>query len=392
MNSCNICTSKNLDLLFSNAINSTARLEKIPTDVQICKNCGHVFLNYSFLKNTDLEKYYQNNNPFEKVEELDVSHRNMRNEQVNFVLNNINQDYSHFKFLDIGCGSGFYLKLLKDKKLYCEGVERSDLMCSMISSYYDIKCTNTSFEELKLNNKFDVVSMITVIEHLYDPKKCLLKIKELLNDNGYLFIEIPDSQFPRYDILPDYLAFEHLHHWTKVSFTNLLNITGFEIVSIDQKRNSDDSGNPENILRILAKKLDTTKELFENDYQNQLKNLKKYKENHEIFINNFKTKIDNILSKTQKEKINIYCAGLHTNTLLSLFPNIIEKIDKIYDSDTNLNNTSINKIQILSPDEIKQDSTKNFIMSTTNHEHTIYKFLKSINKDFKVYGLYNDFD
>ena len=66
----------------------------------------------------------------------------------------------------------------------------------------------------------------------------------------------------------DYLAFEHLHHWTKVSFTNLLNITGFEIVSIDQKRNSDDSGNPENILRILAKKLDTTKELFENDYKN----------------------------------------------------------------------------------------------------------------------------
>ena len=47
----------------------------------------------------------------------------MRNEQINFVLNNINQDYSHFKFLDIGCGSGFYLKLLKDKKLYCEGVE-----------------------------------------------------------------------------------------------------------------------------------------------------------------------------------------------------------------------------------------------------------------------------
>ena len=105
-----------------------------------------------------------------------------------------------------------------------------------------------------------------------------------------------------------------------------------------------------------------------------LKNLKKYKENHKIFINNFKIKIDNILNKTQKEKINIYCAGLHTNTLLSLFPNIIERIDKIYDSDTNLDSTFINKIQILSSSKINQDSTKNFIMSTTNHEHTIYKF------------------
>ena len=37
-----------------------------------CKNCGHVFLDYSFLKQVDLENYYKINNPFEKVEELEV--------------------------------------------------------------------------------------------------------------------------------------------------------------------------------------------------------------------------------------------------------------------------------------------------------------------------------
>ena len=116
----------------------------------------------------------------------------MRSEQVNFVLDNINKDYKNFKFLDIAGGSEYYLKLLKNKGLYCEGIERSNMMCDMINKHYDIKCTNTSFEELNLENKFDVVSIITVLEHLHNPK-CLLKTNDLINSDGYLFIEVPDT-------------------------------------------------------------------------------------------------------------------------------------------------------------------------------------------------------
>ena len=42
--------------------------------------------------------------------------------------------------------------------------------------------------------------------------------------------------------------------------------------------------------------------------------------------------------------------------------------------------------------KINKETLKNFLMSTTNHEHTIYKFLKSINDEFKIFGLYNDFN
>ncbi len=393
MIACNTCGSKNYKYLFENSIKSTARMEKIPNKVLICKNCGHVFLDYFFLDQKDLENYYQTNNPFEKVEQLDPAHQKVRSEQLNFVLENIKNVNKEFKFLDIGCGSGYYLYLLKQKGFYCEGVERSNMMCEMINKHYKIKCTNTSFEELKVENKFDVVSIITVLEHLYNPKRCVEKISNLIKENGHLFIEIPDTEFPRHDILPDYLAFEHIHHWTKNSISNLLQLSGFEIIHYEQKRNDDDSGNPENVLRVLAKKNNSLeKTILVNDYKKQLINLKKFKNNHNKFIKNFKIKINYILKDLKNEKLNIYCAGLHTSTLLSLFPELNDKIINIYDSDEGLKNTKVNNILVSSSKEINKKTVKNFLMSTTNHEHTIYKFLKSINNEFKVYGLYNDFN
>tara|TARA_Y100000768_G_scaffold63599_1_gene43716 strand:- start:18157 stop:19338 length:1182 start_codon:yes stop_codon:yes gene_type:complete len=390
---CNTCGSASYEFLFENSIKSTARMKKIPNKVIICKNCGHVFLDYFFLEQKDLENYYQNNNPFEKVEQLDPAHQKVRTEQLNFVINNIKEVKKDFKFLDIGCGAGYFLSLVKQRGFYCEGVERSNMMCEMINEHYKIKCTNTSFEELRLENKFDVVSIITVLEHLYNPKRCIEKISELIKEDGYLFIEIPDTEFPRHDILPDYLAFEHIHHWTKNSLSNLLQLSGFETIHYEQKRNDDDSGNPENVLRVLAKKNNLLpRNLLVNDYVKQSKNLKEFKENHNKFVQKFQIKIDNILKKLKNENLNIYCAGLHTSTLLSLFPNLSTKIINIYDSDEGLKNTKLNNFQVSSSKEINNKTLKNFLMSTTNHEHTIYKFLKSINNEFKVYGLYNDFD
>tara|TARA_B100001059_G_C17834209_1_gene586797 strand:- start:448 stop:1629 length:1182 start_codon:yes stop_codon:yes gene_type:complete len=390
---CNTCGSDEIDHLFNNKIRSTARLNNVPYKVYICKKCGHVFLDYSFLKQVDLENYYKINNPFEKVEELDLGHQKVRSEQIDFVLDNIGKNIKNLKFLDIGCGSGFFLYLLKQKGYYCEGVERSNMMCEMINKHYNIKCTNTSFEELEIQNTFDVVSIITVIEHLFDPKKCLLKIRKLIKDDGFLFIEIPDTQLPRFDILPDYLAFEHLHHWTIDTIKNLLNICGFEICSFEQKRNDDDSGNPENVLRVLAKKVNIeSNPKITNNYNKLYKNLKDFKLKHDDFINSFKIKIKNLLKKVDKEKVNIYCAGLHTNALISTFPELKDKIKDIYDSDLNLSNTIIENFSIKSSKLINKETNKNFIMSTTNHEHTIYNFLKSINSEFKVFGLYNDFD
>ena len=106
----------------------------------------------------------------------------------------------------------------------------------------------------KIQKKYDLATCIQTLEHLINPQKFFIKVKKILNANGYLFIEVPDSDFPRFDQLPDYYVFDHLFHFTEKNLSNMLENHGFEIISISHIDNKKDSGNPFRVLRILAKK------------------------------------------------------------------------------------------------------------------------------------------
>ena len=44
---CNTCAGTNSEFVFSNRIESTSRMENVPRDVYICKDCGQVYLDIS---------------------------------------------------------------------------------------------------------------------------------------------------------------------------------------------------------------------------------------------------------------------------------------------------------------------------------------------------------
>jgi len=71
--------------------------------------------------------------------------------------------------------------------------------------------------------KHDVVILSHILEHIYDLKGAILKLKALLSANGYLYIEVPDAM--RYG---DYLNsplqdfnIEHINHFSGNSLVNL---------------------------------------------------------------------------------------------------------------------------------------------------------------------------
>ena len=68
-----------------------------------------------------------------------------------------------------------------------------------------------------------------------------------------MFLEVPDSEFPRYDQLPEYYIFDHLFHFTEKNLSYILERNGFEIITVSHLDNKPNSGNPFRVLRILAK-------------------------------------------------------------------------------------------------------------------------------------------
>jgi len=96
------------------------------------------------------------------------------------------------KILDVGCGSGEILYILKTcgfKNLV--GVDIIDQNLKGIK-YFKIDINNP--EELKksLKEKFDVVLLIEVIEHVWKPYELLETCYSLLKKGGFLIISTPN--------------------------------------------------------------------------------------------------------------------------------------------------------------------------------------------------------
>ena len=92
---------------------------------------------------------------------------------------------NHKTLLDIGCAFGHFLEILKDDfeingmdiSEHAIKVARSRLKC-------ELKKCDIEKEGIPFNKKFDIISMLSVLEHLSEPKKALESIYEHLNTDS----------------------------------------------------------------------------------------------------------------------------------------------------------------------------------------------------------------
>jgi len=132
--------------------------------------------------------------------------------------------------LDYGCGAGGFLlnlsKLIDKSKLY--GIEIEDMTRRFLNDS-GIKVVK-SVEEYKKNvgQKVDFVSMFHVLEHLPDPKKCLIELRSILTDTAKIFIEVPNADDALLSIYKCE-SFANFVFWSPHLYT--FNIKSFEIMA-----------------------------------------------------------------------------------------------------------------------------------------------------------------
>ena len=98
------------------------------------------------------------------------------------------------KLLDIGCGHAWFLKAAQKDGWDVSGVEHFDDKLLQNTIQHDIKIYNTSIENLNLpKNTYDLITMWHVLEHCRNPKRILSNISELMTNNGYCIIAVPNK-------------------------------------------------------------------------------------------------------------------------------------------------------------------------------------------------------
>jgi len=157
-----------------------------------------------------------------------------------FVKENISTKNKH---LDIGCGPGTFLSLLKNKNSF--GIDISKNQIKYAQKKYGSKYKRFSYYKNKLpfkKNSLDSISIIELIEHL-----SLKQIKQLLNNchsclkkNGEIYITTPNylSFWPLLEVflnLISDLSYEHQHitKFNKFNIKKIINLKKFKVESIN---------------------------------------------------------------------------------------------------------------------------------------------------------------
>ncbi|MDI6738429.1 MAG: class I SAM-dependent methyltransferase [Nanoarchaeota archaeon] len=172
--------------------------------------------------------------------------------------------------LDIGCGRGLFLHIMKKDGWGTAGVEVNKETAFYASEMYGLNVavgepSNWNFP----NESFDVITINHVLEHVHKPAEYIKKCKELLKKEGLLFIAVPNISSLQ-AVVGKELWFHldvpyHINHFSTAGLLDLLKNNSFKILDI---RHFNLEYNPFGWLQTLLNFSGIEKNLFYNSLKN----------------------------------------------------------------------------------------------------------------------------
>lgn len=140
---------------------------------------------------------------------------------------------------DLGCGDGSVLKFLSSKIKIGYGLDKNILELKEKNLYFS--CQDIT-ESLPLENeRFEIVLLLAVLEHLVNPISLFKEIKRILKTEGLLILTTPT---PKSQGLLEFLAFklklisqkeikEHKHYYSQRELIDLLRENDLKILKME---------------------------------------------------------------------------------------------------------------------------------------------------------------
>lgn len=134
-------------------------------------------------------------------------------------------------WFDIGSGYGLWQKFLEDSGIQTRGVE-IDAKAQKFCEQQKLDVKRISFEQFQTSEKFSVITMCDVLEHVEHPRSFLKKCSDLLASEGLLYIQVPCVIGARYPYNHSLGLPHHLWQFNPKTLRSLVEDCGFQTVGL----------------------------------------------------------------------------------------------------------------------------------------------------------------
>ena len=205
-----------------------------------CTNCNFLYTN-PIPDESTIGNFYKTSNY--------ISHSNTSNGLINklykiirnytltkkFKLITLVSNKKVGRLLDVGCGTGHFLNICRKKGWGVDGVE-PDINAKNLAEIATKKLILSSINEINNEQKYDVITLWHVLEHVHSLNDTIIKLGNVLAKSGVVIIAVPNHE--SLDALiykQNWAAYDvprHLYHFSKQTLEILMKKHGFSLSGI----------------------------------------------------------------------------------------------------------------------------------------------------------------
>lgn len=206
--------------------------------VQICSKCRHGVMG-SPPTVPQLEQYYEKQYWASRptlTDQVNITRDAFRNDlrahhQIGFILKHLTTDSIH-EILEIGAGPAFASLLLREKFNSTLQLNVCEPGVTWNEYYKENTIHNISrYFPFDSEKKFDYIHTSHWLEHVIDLNNTVAKLKEVLREGGFIFVEVPNTEYQYWDL--PLIDTPHIQFFTPRSLAKVFQKHGFECLRVD---------------------------------------------------------------------------------------------------------------------------------------------------------------
>lgn len=276
-----------------------------PLEICMCDKCGFIFQNINF-DPSEISKIYEviyNSYHSPALSGIGVS---LAEDFLEFLKKTIEPSNMHV--LEIGCYDGYFLMMLRDE-YSCKVVGCDPSPGSEIAQKFNIEVIKDYFSPELFEEKFDMIVLRCVLEHISEPVAFLEMAEEVLKPEGCIAVEVPNVNYSLSNgVIGDFFH-EHMNYFTKNSLVQCFANVGFKVREL--------SGDGYYLQGVFNKSNTEGTSVLNDDVKKEIaKNIVLFKK-YTVILHSATDGLRKIVNKISDKQLYIYGGGGHTIGLLS---------------------------------------------------------------------------